>query len=176
MPLDKQMAILEIIKLGHPTLTKKAEPIKKIDEEIIELARSMTETMHAAPGLGLSAPQVDVRKRLITVDLSIGEKKEDLIILINPEFVHQEGKIVREEGCLSVPEVYEKIARPQKVIIKGLDLDGQEKEIEAIDLLARVFCHEIDHLNGRLFIDSLSSLKKNLIKKRFKKKAASSKK
>ncbi len=170
------MAILEIITLGHPTLTKKAEPIKKIDEEIIELARSMTETMHAAPGLGLSAPQVDVRKRLITVDLSIGEKKEDLIILINPELVHQEGKIVREEGCLSVPEVYEKIARPQKVIIKGLDLDGQEKEIEAIDLLARVFCHEIDHLNGRLFIDSLSSLKKNLIKKRFKKKAASSKK
>lgn len=99
-----------------------------------------------------------------------------MIILINPELVHQEGKIVREEGCLSVPEVYEKIARPQKVIIKGLDLDGQEKEIEAIDLLARVFCHEIDHLNGRLFIDSLSSLKKNLIKKRFKKKAASSKK
>ena len=170
------MAILEIIKLGHPTLVKKAAPIKKIDEEIIELAHSMTETLHAAPGLGLSAPQVDVSKRLITVDLSIGEKKEDLIILINPELVHQEGKVVREEGCLSVPEVYEKIARPQRVIIKGLDLDGREKEIEAADLLARVFCHEIDHLNGRLFIDNLSSLKKNLIKKRFKKKAASSKK
>jgi peptide deformylase len=170
------MAVLEIIKLGHPTLTKKAESIKKIDEEIIELARSLTETMHAAPGLGLSAPQVDVSKRLITVDLSIGEKNEDLIILINPELMHQEGKIVREEGCLSIPEVYEKIARPQKVIIKGLDLDGQEKEIEAIDLLARVFCHEIDHLNGRLFIDNLSSLKRNLIKKRFKKQAASSKK
>ncbi|MCX6577049.1 MAG: peptide deformylase [Candidatus Aminicenantes bacterium] len=169
------MAVLEIIKLGHPTLAKKAAPIQHIDEEIVEIAQNMIETMHAAPGLGLSAPQVDVSRRLITVDLSIGEKKEDLIVLINPELVHQEGRVVREEGCLSVPEVYEKIGRPQKIIIKGLDLAGKEKKIEAIDLLARVFCHEIDHLNGRLFIDGLSSLKRNLIKKRFKKKAESSK-
>jgi len=169
------MAVLEIIKLGHPTLSKKAAPIQHIDEEIVEIAQNMIETMHAAPGLGLSAPQVDVSRRLITVDLSIGEKKEDLIVLINPELVHQEGRVVREEGCLSVPEVYEKIGRPQKIIIKGLDLAGKEKEIEAIDLLARVFCHEIDHLNGILFIDGLSSLKRNLIKKRFKKKAESSK-
>ena len=169
------MAVLEIIKLGHPTLSKKAAPIQHIDEEIVEIAQNMIETMHAAPGLGLSAPQVDVSRRLITVDLSIGEKKEDLIVLINPELVHQEGQVVREEGCLSVPEVYEKIGRPQKIIIKGLDLAGKEKEIEAIDLLARVFCHEIDHLNGILFIDGLSSLKRNLIKKRFKKKAESSK-
>jgi len=169
------MAVLEIIKLGHPTLSKKAAPIQHIDEEIVEIAQNMIETMHAAPGLGLSAPQVDVSRRLITVDLSIGEKKEDLIVLINPELVHQEGQVVREEGCLSVPEVYEKIGRPQKIIIKGLDLAGKEKEIEAIDLLARVFCHEIDHLNGKLFIDGLSSLKRNLIKKRFKKKAESSK-
>lgn len=169
------MAVLEIIKLGHPTLSKKAAPIQHIDEEIVEIAQNMIETMHAAPGLGLSAPQVDVSRRLITVDLSIGEKKEDLIVLINPELVHQEGQVVREEGCLSVPEVYEKIGRPQKIIIKGLDLAGKEKKIEAIDLLARVFCHEIDHLNGRLFIDGLSSLKRNLIKKRFKKKAESSK-
>jgi peptide deformylase len=169
------MAVLEIIKLGHPTLAKKAAPIQHIDEEIVEIAQNMIETMHAAPGLGLSAPQVNVSRRLITVDLSIGEKKEDLIVLINPELVHQEGRVVREEGCLSVPEVYEKIGRPQKIIIKGLDLAGKEKKIEAIDLLARVFCHEIDHLNGRLFIDGLSSLKRNLIKKRFKKKAESSK-
>jgi peptide deformylase len=169
------MAVLEIIKLGHPTLVKKAAPIQHIDEEIVEIAQNMIETMHAAPGLGLSAPQVDVSRRLITVDLSIGEKKEDLIVLINPELVHQEGRVVREEGCLSVPEIYEKIGRPQKIIIKGLDLAGKEKEIEAIDLLARVFCHEVDHLNGRLFIDGLSSLKRNLIKKRFKKKAESSK-
>lgn len=170
------MAVLKILKLGHPTLAKKAAPVRHIDEDIIQLARSMVETMHTAPGLGLSAPQVDVSKRLITIDLSLGEKKEDLIILVNPELVHQEGKVVREEGCLSVPEVYEKIARPQKVIVKGLDLDGKEREMEAADMLARVFCHEIDHLNGRLFIDGLSPLKRNLIKKRFKKKAESSKK
>jgi len=169
------MAVLEIIKLGHPALSKKAAPIQRIDEEVVELARNMVETMHAAPGLGLSAPQVDVSKRLITVDLSLGEKKEDLIVLVNPELVHQEGKVVREEGCLSIPEVYEKIARPQKIVIKGLDLEGQEKQIEATDLLARVLCHEVDHLNGKLFIDGLSSLKRSLIKKRFKKKAESSK-
>lgn len=170
------MAILEIIKLGHPILAKKAEPVKAIDAELVKLAHNMIETMHAAPGLGLSAPQVEVSKRLITVDLSIGEKEEDLVVLVNPEVVHKEGKVIREEGCLSVPEVYEKIARPQKVIIKGLDLGGNERQIEAIDLLARVFCHEIDHLDGRLFIDGLSPLKRNLIKKRFKKKAETSKK
>jgi peptide deformylase len=169
------MAVLEIIKLGHPTLSKKAAPIQRIDQEIVELAQNMIETMHAAPGMGLSAPQVDVSRRLITVDISIGEKKEDLIVLINPELVRQEGQVVREEGCLSIPEVYEKIGRPQKIMIKGLDLEGKEKEIEATDLLARVFCHEVDHLNGKLFIDGLSSLKRNLIKKRFKKKAESSK-
>jgi len=169
------MAVLEIIKLGHPTLAKKASPIQRIDEEIVELARNMIETMHTAPGLGLSAPQVDVSKRLITIDLSVGEAKEDLIVLVNPELVHQEGQVIREEGCLSIPQVYEKIARPQKIIVKGLDLDGQEKQIEATDLLARVLCHEVDHLNGKLFIDGLSALKRNLIKKRFKKKAESSK-
>jgi peptide deformylase len=169
------MAVLEIIKLGHPTLSKKAAPIKNIDKEIVQLAQNMIETMHAAPGLGLSAPQVDVSRRLITVDLSIGEKKEDLIVLINPELVRQEGQVIREEGCLSIPGVYEKISRPQKIMIKGLDLAGKEKEIEATDLLARVFCHEVDHLNGKLFIDGLSPLKRNLIKKRFKKKAESSK-
>ncbi len=168
------MAVLEIIKLGHPTLSKKAVPVEHIDEEIIDLARNMVETMHAAPGLGLSAPQVDISKRLITIDLSIGENKEDLIVLLNPDLVHQEGTILREEGCLSIPEIYEKIPRPQKVIVRGRDLQGQEKEIEATDLLARVLCHEIDHLNGKLFIDGLSPLKRALIRKQFKKKAESS--
>jgi peptide deformylase len=165
------MAVLEILKLGHPTLEKRAEPIENIDAGICELAQNMVETMHAAPGLGLSAPQVNVSKRLITVDLSVGEKNEDLIILVNPEIVHQEGKVVREEGCLSVPEIFEKIARPQKVVVQGLDLEGKERMIEAADLLARVFCHEIDHINGKLFIERLSPLKRNLIKKKFKKKS-----
>lgn len=165
------MAVLEILKLGHPTLEKKAAPVENIDAGIRELAQNMVETMHAAPGLGLSAPQVNVGKRLITVDLSVGEKSEDLIILVNPEILHQEGKVMREEGCLSVPEVFEKIARPQKVVVKGLDLEGKERVVEAADLLARVFCHEIDHINGKLFIEWLSPLKRNLIKKKFKKKS-----
>ena len=169
------MAKRRILKLGHPNLLKKSEPIEEIDDEIRGLARDMVETMHAAPGIGLSAPQVDVARRLITVDLSIGEDDEQLHVVINPELVFQEGQVVREEGCLSIPEIYEKIARPQKVVVRGRGLDGKAIEIEATDLLARALCHEIDHLEGRLFIDLLSTLKRNLIKKKFRKAADKSK-
>jgi peptide deformylase len=130
----------------------------------------MVETMHAAPGIGLSAPQVNINRRLITVDVSIGEQPADLIVMINPEIVFREGKVIREEGCLSVPEIYEKVARPQRVRVKGLDLEGRERTIEALDILARAFCHEIDHLDGKLFVDTLSPLKRKLIRKKFKKK------
>jgi peptide deformylase len=170
------MAVRQILKIGHPLLSQKAEPVEKIDDSVRQLVKDMIETMQAAPGIGLSAPQVNVSKRIITVDISVGENKDDLIVLINPELVHKEGKVVREEGCLSVPEVFEKIARPQKVIVKGLDLSGKEQVVKAEDLLARTFCHEIDHLNGRLFIEWLSPLKRNLIKKRFKRQAEKSKK
>lgn len=163
------MARREILKLGHPLLSKMSEPIKDITPEIVELAQDMVQTMHAAPGIGLSAPQVGVNRRLIAVDLSVGEKKEDLVVLVNPEIVRQEGSVIREEGCLSVPEVYEKVARPQKATVAGLDLQGKERLIDAEDLQARVFCHEIDHLNGRLFVDLLSPLKRSLIKRKFKK-------
>ncbi len=163
------MAVRDILKIGHPTLTRKADPVDTIDDELRALARDMIETMRAAPGLGLSAPQVNVSKRLITVDPSTADKKADVIILINPEIIFREGKCVRDEGCLSVPDVYEKVARPQKVRVKGLDLDGREREIEAADLLARTFCHEVDHLDGKLFIEWLSPLKRNLIKKKFRK-------
>lgn len=168
------MARRKILKLGHPNLLKKSKPINEIDEEIRALARDMIETMHAAPGIGLSAPQVDVARRLITVDLSVGEDKNQLHVVINPEVVSQEGQVIREEGCLSVPEIYEKVARPQKVIVRGIGLDGKAIEIEATELLARAFCHEIDHLEGRLFIDLLSTLKRNLIKKKFRKAEAKS--
>jgi len=163
------MARRAILKLGHPNLVKKSAPVDRIDDEIRALARDMVETMHAAPGIGLSAPQVDVAKRLITIDLSVGEDKNQLHIMVNPEIVSREGELVREEGCLSVPEIYEKVARPQKVVVRGLNLDGRGLEIEAEDLLARAFCHEIDHLDGKLFIDCLSTLKRNLIKKKFRK-------
>ena len=169
------MAVLNILKLGHPTLVKKAESILQIDDAVRRLAEDMIETMHAAPGLGLSAPQVNVSRRLITVDLSVGEKEGEAIVLVNPEILEQEGKVIRDEGCLSVPEVFEKVARPQKVKVKGLGLDGRERTIEATDLMARVLCHEVDHLNGKLFIEWLSPLKRNLIKKKFKRQAEKSK-
>jgi len=164
------MARLQILKIGHPALTKVSAPIETIDDEVRRLAEDLVETMHAAPGIGLAAPQVNVNRRMIAVDLSVGEKAGELYVLVNPEIVFREGRVVREEGCLSVPETYEKVARPQKVRVKGLDLTGREKEVEAEDTLARAFCHEIDHLDGKLFIDTLSPLKRKLIKKKFKKK------
>ncbi len=163
------MAILEILKIGHPTLNKRAEAVERIDPEIVSLAQNMVETLHAAPGIGLAAPQVDALKRLIVVDLSVGENPDELIILINPEIVGQEGEDFSEEGCLSVPEIREKVRRPQRVVLKGLNLDGDEIEIEGTDLLARALCHEIDHLEGKLFIEYLSPLKRTLIRKKLKK-------
>jgi peptide deformylase len=165
------MAVLEIITVGHPTLSRKADAIGRIDTELVDLAESMVETMHRAPGIGLAAPQVNESRRLITVDLSVGESREELIVLVNPEVVSQEGHSVSEEGCLSVPDVREKVGRPFKVTVKGLGLEGEEVEIEAEDLLARVLCHEIDHLEGKLFIDRLSSLKRALIRKKLRKAA-----
>ena len=129
----------------------------------------MVRTMHAAPGIGLAAPQVNHSIQLITVDLSAGEKRQDLTILINPEIVSQEGESLLEESCLSVPDIKDKIIRPFRAVVKGIDLKGTEKIIEAEGLLARVFCHEIDHINGILFIDHLSPLKKSIIRKKLKK-------
>jgi len=163
------MAELEIIKIGHPTLSKKAQPVGNISQEIVELARDMVETMHLVPGIGLAAPQVNVSLRLITVDLSVGENKNELIIMVNPQIVEQEGEQISEEGCLSVPGIYEKVIRPSRIAVRGFCLDGKEVMIEAKDLLARVFCHEIDHLEGKLFVDRLSPLKRRLIKGRLKK-------
>jgi peptide deformylase len=162
----KEESILEIVTIGNPVLSRKAEMIKNIDEKVRNLARSMTKTMHAAPGIGLAAPQVNQGIQLITVDLSIGENNSDLIILANPEILHQEGSSILEEGCLSVPGINEKVTRPFRVVVKGIDLEGNERIIEAEDLLARVFCHEVDHINGKLFIDRLSHLKKSLVRKK----------
>jgi peptide deformylase len=163
---EKENTIFEIVTIGNPVLTEKSEKIEDIDQEIRELAQGMVRTMHAAPGIGLAAPQVDRGIQLITIDLSVGEKSEDLIVLANPEILHQEGKSLLEEGCLSVPGINEKVTRPFQIVVKGVDLDGKERLYEADGLLARVFCHEIDHVNGRLFIDHLSPLKKSLIRKK----------
>lgn len=162
------MAVREILIIGHPMLSKKAEPVERIDDDIVRLARDMVETMHEAPGIGLAAPQVNVGKRLIVVDLSVGTNKDDLIVLANPEIISQEGEVVCEEGCLSVPEIREQVSRPYRVIVKGLDLDGRTVEIEGEDLLARALCHEIDHLDGVLFVEKLSPLKKALLRKKLR--------
>ena len=163
---DNEESILEIVTIGDPILNRKAEKIRNIDQRVHDLAQRMVKTMHSAPGVGLAAPQVNQSIQLITVDISVGENKKDLIVLANPEILHKEGETVLEEGCLSVPGINEKVARPYRVVIKGIDLDGNERIIEAEDLLARVFCHEIDHINGKLFIEHLSSLKKSLIRKK----------
>ena len=170
------MALREILIIGHPTLVKKAEPVARIDADIVRLAGDMVETLHAAPGIGLAAPQVGVSNRLIVVDLSVGESQDDLIVLVNPEIVRKEGEVTCEEGCLSVPDIREKVARPYRVTVSGLDLEGQTVEIDAEDLLTRVLCHEIDHLDGILFVEKLSPLKRKLIRKKLKKNEAAGKK
>ena len=169
------MAVREILIIGDPILTRQAELVAAVDEEIVRLARDMVETVHAAPGVGLAAPQVGVGKRVIVVDLSVGENEDDLHVLINPEITAKEGEAVCEEGCLSVPDIREKVVRPYRVKVRGLDLEGRPVEVEGEDLLARALCHEIDHLDGILFVDKLSALKRTLIKKKFKKSAADKK-
>jgi peptide deformylase len=167
------MAVREILLIGDPILTRRSEPVDAVTAEVVRLARDMVETVHAAPGVGLAAPQVGVSKRLIVVDLSVGEDPAALHVLVNPEIVAQSGQAVCEEGCLSVPDIKEKVARPYRVSVRGLDLEGRPVEIEGEDLLARAFCHEIDHLDGVLFVEKLSALKRTLIKKKLKKSAAS---
>jgi peptide deformylase len=166
------MAILEIKEYPEPVLRKKAEPIDIIDEEIRQLARDMAVTMYAAPGIGLAAPQVGRSIRMIVVDLMSGEGGGELITVINPEIVRAEGEVVIEEGCLSVPDVREDVTRPGEVTVKGLDLDGKEIIVEADDLFAVCLQHEIDHLNGVLFIDHLGRMKQSLLKKKLRKAAA----
>jgi peptide deformylase len=170
------MALREIRIIGDPVLTRTAAPVERVDEEIVRLARDMVETLHAAPGIGLAAPQVGVGKRVIVVDLSVGVDRDALHVLVNPEILEKEGEAVCEEGCLSVPDIREKVTRPYRVVVRGLDLEGRTVEIEGEDLLARAFCHELDHLDGILFVEKLSALKRTLIRKKLKKNAADAKK
>jgi peptide deformylase len=170
--LKTDISMLEIMTYGHPVLNRKADPIDKITDDILCTARNMVYTMHAAPGIGLAAPQINLSIRLITVDLSVGEKEGELFVLVNPEILERDGMAVMEEGCLSVPDVNENVTRPYRVTLRGYDLKGKEHIIEAEGMLARVFCHEVDHLDGRLFIDHISSLKKSIIRKKLRKQQA----
>jgi peptide deformylase len=163
------MAILKILHYPDPFLKKPAEPVAAVDAETQSLARDMAETMYAAPGVGLAAPQVGIGRRLVVLDCSRKEEPPDLITAINPEIVYREGSVTEEEGCLSVPEYYARVPRSAQVRVRYLDLEGHTVEREAEGLLAIAFQHEIDHLDGILFIDHLSPLKKNIFRKKYKK-------
>lgn len=163
------MALLPILRFPDPRLRKVAAPITKIDDSIRRLAADMAETMYEAPGIGLAATQVDVHKQLIVIDVS--ETKNELLVLINPEIVTDEGFQVGEEGCLSVPGIYDKVERAEKVSVRYLDLDGRAQTIEAEGLLAVCIQHEMDHLQGKVFVDHLSQLKQTRIKSKLAKQA-----
>jgi peptide deformylase len=163
------MALREIVKWGHPMLHSPSSPVSSIDGQIAKLFDDMVETMYAAPGIGLAAPQIAVPLRVIVVDLSVGEDPKQLIKLVNPEFVEKTGEQKHEEGCLSVPGYGGNPVRPARVVVKGLDLSGNERVYEGTDLLARAFCHEIDHIDGLLFVDRLTPLKRDLMKRKLRK-------
>lgn len=161
------MALLEILQFPDPRLRIKAEPITTVDDEIRRLVEDMYETMYEAKGVGLAATQVGINIRLFTMDVS--ETRDQRITVINPEIISSEGEMYKDEGCLSVSGAYEKVKRFEKVRMRGMDLDGKAIELNADELMAHCIQHEIDHLNGMLFIDHLSRLKQDRIKKKIKK-------
>ncbi|HLL26688.1 MAG TPA: peptide deformylase [Xanthobacteraceae bacterium] len=166
------MSVRPIIQLPDKRLRLVSEPVVKIDGEIKTLVADMFETMYAAPGVGLAAIQVGVPKRVVTIDATRGEEEKKPVALINPEIVwSSEEKNVHEEGCLSIPDFIDEVERPEKVKARFLDLEGRTIEVEAEGLFARVLQHEIDHINGVLFIDHLSKLKRARVEKKFAKAA-----
>jgi len=156
------MPLLPILRFPDPRLKTVAAPVEKIDHTIRQLARDMAETMYEAPGIGLAATQVDVHLRLIVIDAS--ETRDQLLVLINPELVESTGVQVCEEGCLSVPGIYDKVERAEHVVVRYLDPDGKAKTVAADGMLAVCLQHEIDHLDGHVFVEHLSLLKQTRIK------------
>jgi peptide deformylase len=164
------MSLLRILTYPDPRLRKRSAPVEKIDKEIERLLDDMIETMYKAPGVGLAAPQVGVNLRVIVIDVSVRQEgTPGLIQLINPEIISSEGNQVEEEGCLSIPGFSSEVRRKATVRVRGLDRGGKPIEIEGSGLLARAFQHEIDHIDGILYIDRLSRLKRELMKKRVEK-------
>lgn len=163
------MALLPILRFPDPRLRKVAVPVNKIDNGIKKLAADMAETMYEAPGIGLAATQVDVHQRMVVIDIS--EEKNDLLVLINPEIIEMDGLAIGEEGCLSVPGIYDKVERAEQVAVRYLDLDGQQHVLKADGLLAVCIQHELDHLNGKVFVDHLSQMKQGRIKTKLAKQA-----
>ena len=156
------MPLRPILRFPDPRLKKIAAPVTKIDDSIRRLASDLAETMYEAPGIGLAATQVDVHLRVIAIDAS--ETRDQLLVLVNPELVESEGVQIGEEGCLSVPGIYDKVERAERVVVRYLDLEGNKKTVAADGLLAVCLQHEMDHLQGRVFVEHLSLLKQNRIK------------
>ncbi len=163
------MSIRPILKYSAPELAKLSEPLTEFADSLEELARDMVQTMYAAPGVGLAAPQIGLNVRLIVIDTSSGEDPEALVVMANPEMLEQADEQQEEEGCLSVPGYHGVVVRPARVKVRGQDLKGNEFTREGTELLARAFCHEIDHLDGKLFIERLGILKRDLLKRKIKK-------
>ena len=161
--------IVPILKYGAPELRKASDPVDHFGGELEKIVKNMIETMYGSPGIGLAAPQIGINIRLTTIDLSVGEESEKLIVLCNPEIISAEGTQKNDEGCLSIPDFSDSISRPLRMVVGGENLHGDEIRIEAEGLLARCLSHEIDHLNGILFVDHLSPLKRSLIRNRIKK-------
>jgi peptide deformylase len=161
--------IRPILRFGERALHAPAVPVEAITPEILTLVDDMVATMYAAPGVGLAAPQIGVGLRIFVVDVSVGRNPQDLMVFINPEWVSRDGMQLEEEGCLSVPGFNATVARPERATVGGLDRDGVSREVEGTGLLARAFQHEMDHLDGTVFVDRLRGLQKDLITRKIRK-------
>jgi peptide deformylase len=163
------VSIRPIRLFGDPVLRTPAEPVTDFDAELRRLVKDLTDTMLEAPGVGLAAPQIGVPLRLFVVDVSVGRDPASLLVFVNPEFIERDGMQLEEEGCLSVPGFNATVVRPSRVVIKGLDRTGSEHQHEGSGLLARAFQHEMDHLDGMLFVDRLRGIKRDLIVRKIRK-------
>ncbi len=163
------MALREIVTYGMPILRQRTREVAELDGEIQQLIDDMAETMYAAPGVGLAANQVASSHRLFVANPAADRDPGQLLVVVNPEIVESEGEFAAEEGCLSVPDFREEVVRPRRVLLRGLDRHGKPIEIEGQDLLARIFQHEMDHLNGLYFVDRLSPAKRDILHRKLKK-------
>lgn len=167
--MSKPHRIYEVVKYPDPVLTRPAETVTDFNAELAQLVEEMFDSMYAAQGIGLAAPQINITKRITVIDVSFKERPEEKIALINPVILDRKGKQIEEEGCLSLPEIREKVQRSAWVKVRAQNVKGETFEVEGEELLARALQHEIDHLDGILFIDHLSRLKRDLVQRRIKK-------
>ena len=163
------MAVLPIVKYGSEVLRQPTALVTEFDDSLQKLIDDMVETMYAAPGVGLAANQVGVSKRLMVIDLSVGKRPDELRVFVNPEMVEAEGTNTEDEGCLSIPDFVEAVTRPTRARVRYLDRNGERREFTGEGFMAKALCHEIDHLNGHLYIDHLRGLKKDRILKKIQK-------